>query len=59
MLLETRKEHVETLLEPTQQELVVLASEEAGFSNTVDVGQFFRTRAVMLVEEALRRVASF
>ena len=32
-------------LEPAQQELLVMASEEVGFSHPVDVGQFFRTRA--------------
>ena len=37
---------MEAPLEPTQEELVVIASEEAGFSNTVDVGRFVRTRAV-------------
>ena len=30
--------------EPTQQELVMRASQEAGFSKTIGLGQFFRTR---------------
>ena len=33
-------------LEPMPQELVVKASKEAGFSNTVDAGQFFKTRPI-------------
>ena len=45
VLPESKEEQVEKPLEPTQQELVVIASEGAGFSNTVDDGQFFRTRA--------------
>ena len=46
VLLESKKEHVRKTSEATQQELVVKASEEAGLSKTVDVGQFSRTRAV-------------
>ena len=46
VLLESKKEQVKEPHETTQQELVVKASEEAGFSNTVDVGQLFRTRPV-------------
>ena len=47
VLPESKKEQVKTPLEPTQQELVdVIASEEAGFSETVDVGEFVRRRAV-------------
>ena len=46
VLLETKKEQVEnTTSEPTQQELVVLASEEAEFSKTMDFGQFFKATA--------------
>ena len=45
VLLESKKEQVKEPPEPTQ-ELVVKASQEAGLSNTVDVGQFFRTRGV-------------
>ena len=40
------KEQAKQPPEPTQQELVVIASEEAGFSKTVDVCQLFRTRVV-------------
>ena len=39
------------MLESPQQELVVIVSEEAGFSKTVAVGQFFRTRVVCDVRE--------
>ena len=46
VLLEPKKEKVKTSPEPTQQELVVIASEDARLSNTVDVGQVFRTRLV-------------
>ena len=59
MLLESKKEQVEKPPEPTQQELVVIASEEAGFSKTVDVGQFIRTRLVCWWSGASRGGARF
>ena len=46
VLPESKKEQVEKPPEPTQQELVVTASEQAVFSKTVYVGQFFKTMAV-------------
>ena len=47
LLPESKKEQVKEPLEPTQQELVVKASQEAGFSKTlVVVDQFFRTSLV-------------
>ena len=46
VLPESKKEQVEKQPEPTQQEIVVIASEETGFSKTVNVCQFFRTIAV-------------
>ena len=39
VLLESKKEQVKQAPEPSQHELVLKASEEAGFSKTVDVGQ--------------------
>ena len=45
VLPESKKEQVKTP-EPTQQEFVVKASQEAGFSKTVDIGQCFRKRVV-------------
>ena len=41
VLLESKKEDVKNTLGPTQQELVVKASKEAGFSGTIGDGQFF------------------
>ena len=41
--LSQRKNKVKQTHEPTQQELVVKSCHEAGFSKTVDVGQFLRT----------------
>ena len=60
MLPESKKEQVKEPPEPTQQELVVKASEEAGFSNTLDclVNSSEQERYVMLVEEALHRIAN-
>ena len=46
VLSESKNEQVKAPLEPTKQELVEKASQEAGLSNTVVVGQFFRTRLV-------------
>ena len=46
VLLESKKAQVKEPLEPAQQELVVKACQEAGFSETVDVVQLFRTRLV-------------
>ena len=45
--------------EPTQQELVVIASEEDGFTKKrwMLVNSSEQERSVMLVEEALHRVA--
>ena len=44
MLLESTKEQVKEPPEPTQQQLVVRASQESGFPETAGLGQFFRTR---------------
>ena len=41
--LSQRKNKVKQTHEPTQQEPVVKSCHEAGFSKTVDVGQFLRT----------------
>ena len=57
MLLESEKEQVKEPLEPTQQELVVKASQGAGFSETIDVSPEGDPYA-MHIEEGLRRVAS-
>ena len=46
MLLGSKKEQLKEPPEPTQQELVVKAAQEEGFTKTVDVGQLFRTRPV-------------
>ena len=44
VLTELTKEQEKEPLQPTQQELMVKASQEAGFSKTIDICQFFRTR---------------
>ena len=44
LLPESNKEQVKEPPQPTQQELMEKASQEAGFSYTIDIGQFFRTR---------------
>ena len=51
VLLESKEEQVKERPEPTQQELVVEASQEAGCSNTVDL-------RVVATEEAVRRIAN-
>ena len=48
VLLEVKR--VKESPEPTQRELVMRASQEAGLSNTVGLGQFFRTRPRCNVE---------
>ena len=45
-LLDSKKEHVKEPLQTTQHELTVNASEQAGFLNTIDIGQCFRRRLV-------------
>ena len=44
VLTELKKEQEKEPLQPTQQELMVKASQEAEFSKTTDVGHFFKTR---------------
>ena len=58
--LKQRKNKVEKPLEPTQQELVVIASEQAGFSKRVDIGHNSseQERFVMLVEESPHRITN-
>ena len=46
VLPESKTEKVKEPPEPTQQQPVVKASQEAGFPKTMNVGQVFRTRAV-------------
>ena len=59
VLLESKIEQVKEPPQPTQPELIVKASQEAGFSRTTDLGQFFRTRPVCDAhgKAAWRRVA--
>ena len=56
VLLESKKEQMEEPREPTQQELVIITSEEAGFSKTV-VKSSEPELSMMLAEEALHRIA--
>ena len=44
VLLKSREVQVKETRQPTQQELLLRTSQEAGFSSTVGLGQFFGTR---------------
>ena len=43
LLPDSKKEKVEEPPQPTQQELIVKASQEAGTPTTIDIGQCFTT----------------
>ena len=58
LLLESEKEMVEEPPQPTQQELVVKASHDAGFSNTIGIGQCSgQDRNAILTEDGLHQLA--